>query len=159
MQETTSKNGYRTYPKEFKVQAVVTWLNGNKPAEQVAKELGIKDRRDLNRWKKELIEKGKEAFPGNGRTRGIKGEIKKLERELEAIKLERDMFKKLSHRFAKTLTGHQPNMKNRVQYTKFIFPIIHELRNDFDIIKLCKAMSVQRSGYYKWHDKNIKLKK
>lgn len=53
------------YDKEFKQQAVILFQTSGKSKAQIARDLGISDSA-LNKWCKEFVEQGQEAFPGKG---------------------------------------------------------------------------------------------
>ncbi len=60
---------------------------------QVARDLGISDTR-VHQWRKELAEHGPEAFPGSGHQTAQEEEVRRLKRELEMVKQERDILRK-----------------------------------------------------------------
>ena len=89
------------YSREFKLEAVRQLERGDRPAAELARELGIK-RNQLYKWQEQLKAKGEAAFPGHGRrTQDQEGEIARLKRELEQVKEERDILKKAARYFAK----------------------------------------------------------
>lgn len=91
----------KTFTKEFKLEAVRLLEKGNKPAAELARELGIK-RNQLYKWQEEVASNGAAAFPGRGRPVGDKeAEIARLKRELERVTEERDILKKAALYFAK----------------------------------------------------------
>jgi transposase len=92
------------YPKEFKIEAIRLLNAGDKPASELAMELGVK-RTLLYRWRDQLQEKGGAAFSGRpGRPKNDQlSEIARLKRELEEVKEERDILKKAAAYFAKDL--------------------------------------------------------
>ena len=55
----------KVYTREFKEEAVRLAQTSGKPITQVARELGISDT-SIHQWRKELAQRGKEAFPGSG---------------------------------------------------------------------------------------------
>ncbi|GHO60738.1 hypothetical protein KSB_92130 [Ktedonobacter robiniae] len=55
----------KTYPPEFKWEAVRLAQTSGKPITQIARSLGISDT-SIHQWRKELAEHGPEAFPGSG---------------------------------------------------------------------------------------------
>ena len=83
----------KTYSIEFKREAVRLALTSGKPIAQVARELGISDT-SIHQWRKELAEHGPEAFPGSGHQPAQEEEMRRLKRELEIVKQERDILKK-----------------------------------------------------------------
>ena len=103
----TKKNPQRQrarYTKEFKLEAVRLLERGQKPATQLALELGIK-RNQLYKWQEQLDGKGTaDAFRGPGRRPlDQQSEIEQLKRELTRVTEERDILKKAATYFAKEL--------------------------------------------------------
>ncbi|MFA5812004.1 MAG: transposase [bacterium] len=91
------------YTKEYKAEAVRLLELGEKPASELAMELGIK-RTLLYRWRDQLRGKGEAAFSGSGRPRNDQlSEIARLKKELKEVKEERDILKKAAAYFAKDL--------------------------------------------------------
>ena len=92
------------YPKEFKIEAIRLLNAGDKPASELAMELGVK-RTLLYRWRDQLQEKGDAAFSGcPGRPKNDQlSEIARLKKELKEVKEERDILKKAAAYFAKDL--------------------------------------------------------
>lgn len=90
-----------TYSREFKLEAVRLLERGDRPAAEIARELGIR-RNQLYKWQEQLADKGEAAFPGRGRAAQDRdAEIARLKRELERVKEERDILKKATQYFAK----------------------------------------------------------
>ncbi len=83
----------KTYTVEFKREAVRLAQTSGKPIAQVARELGISDT-SIHQWRKELTEHSSEAFPGSGHQTAQEEEVRRLKRELEVVKQERDILKK-----------------------------------------------------------------
>jgi transposase len=90
----------KIYTKEFKEEAVKLARNSNKPAAQIARDLGISDSA-LYLWQKQLAEKGPDAFPGTGHQSAREEEIRRLKRELEITRQERDILKKVVSIFSR----------------------------------------------------------
>ncbi len=67
---------------------------------QVARELGISDSA-LYHWSKQLSEQGEQAFPGSGHQTAQEEEIRRLKRELEITRQERDILKKVVSIFSR----------------------------------------------------------
>ena len=89
------KKVQKTYSAEFKPEAVRLAQTSGKPSAQVARELGISDT-FIHQWRKELAAHGDEAFPGSGHQTAQEEEIRRLKRELEVTRQERDILKRLS---------------------------------------------------------------
>jgi transposase len=83
----------KTYTTEFKREAVHLAQTSGKPITHIARELAISDTR-VHQWRKELAEHGPEAFPGSGHQTAQEEEVRRLKRELEVVKQERDILKK-----------------------------------------------------------------
>ncbi|ADE12564.1 transposase [Sideroxydans lithotrophicus] len=91
------------FNREFKLEAVRLLELGEKPATQLAMELGI-PRNRLYKWQKELSTKGPEAFQGTGRKPlEQQSEVARLKAELKRVTEERDILKKAAAYFAKEL--------------------------------------------------------
>ena len=89
------------FNREFKLEAVRLLELGEKPATQLALELGI-PRNRLYKWQKELSAKGQEAFQGAGRKPlEQQSEVARLKAELKRVTEERDILKKAAAYFAK----------------------------------------------------------
>jgi transposase len=83
----------RTFTKEFKLEAVQLVKRSNKPLAQIARDLGIADS-TLHHWRKLFTEQGEQAFPGSGHQTVHEEEIRRLKREVETLRQERDILKK-----------------------------------------------------------------
>ncbi len=83
----------KTYTPEFKREAVRLAQTSGKPIMQIARELGISDT-SIHQWRKELAAHSEEAFPGSGHQTAQDEELRRLKRELEITKQERDVLKK-----------------------------------------------------------------
>ena len=89
-----SKNGKRRdFDRAFKVEAVRLVTAEGRTAAEVARELSIQANL-LHRWKRELSEEGKGAFPGKGHQTAEQEELGRLRRELADVTEERDILKK-----------------------------------------------------------------
>jgi transposase len=95
------KKVQRTYTVEFKPEAVRLAQTISKPNAQVARELGISDS-FIHLWRKELATHGDEAFPGSGHQTAQEEELRRLKRELEVTRQERDILKKALIVFSRT---------------------------------------------------------
>ena len=66
---TDKRKPYKTYTKEFKLEAVRLMIKSDKPSSELAAELGVR-RNQLYKWKEQLENKGDDAFPNKlGRPR------------------------------------------------------------------------------------------
>jgi transposase len=90
----------RNYDKEFKINAVKLYKEGNKSLNELANNLGI-PMTTLAGWVKKYQESGENSFVGSGNLLPCNEEIVKLRRELADIKEERDILKKAVAIFSK----------------------------------------------------------
>jgi len=91
------------YSKEFKLEAVRLLNLGEKPASDLAMELGIK-RTLLYRWKDQIAKSGESAFSGPGRPKNNElSELPLLKKENAILREERDILKKAAAYFARDL--------------------------------------------------------
>jgi transposase len=92
----------KSFSKAFKAEAVKLLEQSGRPAADVARELGIR-RNQLYKWQEQMKAKGGGVFPGSGRQSRQSEEVKRLRKELEQVKEERDILKKAAAYFAKEL--------------------------------------------------------
>lgn len=90
----------RTFTNEFKLEAVRLVQSSGKSITQVARDLGIADS-TLHHWCKLHAEQGEQAFPGSGHQTPQEEELRRLRRELEVVKQERDILKKVVHIYSR----------------------------------------------------------
>jgi transposase len=83
----------RTFTREFKLEAVQLAHKSGKSQAQIARDLGIADS-TLHHWCKEFAQAGEKAFPGSGHQTAQEEEVRRLKRELEVTRQERDILKK-----------------------------------------------------------------
>ena len=92
----------RQFTKEFKKEAVEYCLSSKKTAETVARDLGISPH-NLKRWRAQYRKDGELAFPGHGKENLTPQEekVRKLQKELNDVRIERDILKKALAIFTK----------------------------------------------------------
>ena len=83
----------KTYTKEFKLEVIELHAKSGKSMAQIERELDLGST-SISRWKKEFEQEGKNAFPGKGNLSPEQDEIRRLKRELEIVRQERDILKK-----------------------------------------------------------------
>ena len=90
----------RQFSKEFKVEAVRLIVEEGRRTTEVSRELGV-GVNSLDRWKKKYEEGKIEPFPGKGRQSPEDAELRRLKRENERLRMERDILKKAAAIFSK----------------------------------------------------------
>lgn len=94
----------RAFTAEFKLEAVRLAKNSEKPLSQIAREVGIQPSM-LRSWKRQAESRtgltAGDVFPGQGKLSREEEEVRRLRRELEQVKKERDFLKKATVYFAK----------------------------------------------------------
>lgn len=86
----------KKYSKQFKLDAIQLYENGEKSMSQVERELGITDGL-LSKWREDL-QRAKDpgqAFPGNGNLPEHEARIRQLERENAQLRQEKEILKKV----------------------------------------------------------------
>ena len=83
----------RFYSREFKLEAVRLSETSEKTVAQIARDLGVPER-VLSRWRHELREQQEQVFPGKGHQSELEEENRRLKRELDLLKQEREILKK-----------------------------------------------------------------
>lgn len=94
-----NRQPYKQYSREFKVEALRLANAGDKPATQIARELGIRVNR-LYKWKQQLEAEEASGMPAK-RGRPVDGELDRLRRENAKLKDENDLLKKAAIFFAR----------------------------------------------------------
>lgn len=92
----------KSFSPEFKREAVALLARGDRPAADLAREIGI-PRNCFYKWREQLAAKGEAAFPGSGRKSEPDAELAELRREVAQLKEECDILKKAAAYFAKEL--------------------------------------------------------
>jgi transposase len=90
---------YKQYSREFKLEALRLAAIGDKPATQVARELGIRVNQ-LGKWKKQLEAEQAVGAPAK-RGRPVDGDLERLRRENAGLQEEIDILKKAAIYFAR----------------------------------------------------------
>lgn len=94
-----SKKIRKNYSREFKLEAVGLITEKGYSIAEASRNLGI-EYSVLRRWKKQLAEDSQNAFPGKGKQKPADEELRRLKRELDRVKEERDILKKALAYFA-----------------------------------------------------------
>ena len=95
---------YKTYTREFKLEAVRLMETSDRPSSEIARELGIR-RNQLYKWKEQLAKKGDDAFSRNpGRPKKEEqSDLVTLRQENTRLKEENEILKKAAAYFAREL--------------------------------------------------------
>jgi len=92
------KRDRRAFSPEFKIEAVRLVVEGGRPLAQVARELKVRPEQ-LREWRRKLEAAGTVTVPARSET--PEEEARRLRRELEVVRQERDFLKKAAAFFAK----------------------------------------------------------
>jgi len=93
---------YKQYTKAFKLEALRLAEKSDKPATQVARELGLRPNQ-IFKWRAALESKGEAAFSGKGHPADPDPEKTQLRKDLAAAKEEIEILKKAAAYFARDL--------------------------------------------------------
>lgn len=87
----------KSYPEEFKREAVRLMETSGKPIAQIARDLGVNGN-NLYRWRG--LYRSSQRSSSNGSPASVvelEAEVKRLQREVEVLRQERDVLKKAMH--------------------------------------------------------------
>ncbi len=84
----------RRYTREFKLEAVRLYEASGKSMRTIEQELGITPYL-LSKWVQQFREQEAAAFPGKGKLPEKDAELQRLRREVEILRQERDILKKV----------------------------------------------------------------
>lgn len=90
----------RQYTKEFKQEAIRLYETSGKSVRQIEAELGISSGL-LNKWRYRYRANGQQAFVGSGHQTEGEAELRRLKRENEILRQERDILKKALQVFSR----------------------------------------------------------
>ena len=90
----------KNYDNEFKREAIRLVVEEGRKASEVERNLGITPTL-VSRWIREMSEDSEYAFPGEGHLKAPEDKIRKLQRENERLRRERDILKKAIAIFSK----------------------------------------------------------
>ncbi len=83
----------KKFDRQFKLDAVRIVEESDRPIAEVARNLGVPPNM-LYKWRNDFLADAKDAFPGKGNLKPEDAELRKLRRELELVREERDILKK-----------------------------------------------------------------
>ena len=97
--------GRRQFTREFKVEAVRLVRDCGVSIAQASRDLDVHENL-LRNWLKQFEADPRQAFPGPGNMKPEQAEIERLRREVQKLKAERDILKKLiTHRHPDAATS------------------------------------------------------
>ena len=100
---TSKRKPYKTFTKEFKLEALRVMADSGRPASEIAMELGIR-RNQLYKWKEQMNKTGDVASAKKGRPKKQdQSEFANLRQENKRLKEENEILKKAAVFFAKEL--------------------------------------------------------
>lgn len=88
-----AKRKRNRYTREFKLEALRLVETSGKRVAEIERDLGLSSGL-LYYWKKKFSADGEEAFPGSGRLKPEDEELRRLRRENDLLRQERDILKK-----------------------------------------------------------------
>ncbi len=132
----------KTFTREYKLEVIELARTSGKSKAQLERELGLTPGL-IGNWEKALLQAGQDwqqAFPGTGHQTETEAELRRLRRELEIVRQERDILK--SHDCLRQTCGKvRPALK-------FAFMRAH--RAEFEMKIMCRVLGVSCSGYHTW---------
>jgi len=115
---TVKRRPYKTYPKEFKLEAIRLMEESGRPASEVAMQLGIR-RNQLYKWKEQMSKKGDVPSAKKGRPKKEdQSELARLRQENKRLAEENAILKKAAVFFAKELDENTPSSEGTAKNTK-----------------------------------------
>ena len=98
---SVKRKPYTTYSKEFKLEAIRLMNETDRPASQIAMELGIR-RNQLYKWNEQMTKKGDVPSAKRGRPKKAdESEVGKLKRENKRLREDVEILKKAAAYFAR----------------------------------------------------------
>ena len=100
---TEKRKPYKTYTKAFKLEALRLMETTDRPASEIAMQLGIR-RNQLYKWKEQMSKKGDVSSVKRGRPKKEnQSELARLRHENKRLQEENEILKKAATFFAKEL--------------------------------------------------------
>ena len=104
---TTTSNGKKMYNREYKLEVLQLLSQSGKSRSELERELGLYSGQ-INAWEKFLQRDKEQAFPGTGHQTEVDVELRRLRREVEILRQERDILKKqLAYGSSQSSRKHQ----------------------------------------------------
>jgi transposase len=89
----------KQYTREYKVEVLELLKSSGKTKAALERELGLYPGQ-IRTWQKALERDGQQAFPGTGHQTDAEAELRRLRREVEVLRQEREILKKAMGIFA-----------------------------------------------------------
>lgn len=89
----------KRYTREYKREVLELLKSSGKTKSELERELGLYSGQ-IHAWQKALQQDGEQAFPGTGHQTEAEAELRRLRREVEILRQERDILKKAMAIFA-----------------------------------------------------------
>jgi transposase len=83
----------KQHSREYKLEVLELLKTSGKSKAQLERDLGLYPGQ-IKTWQKALAAEGEQAFPGTGHQTETEAELRRLRRELEITRQERDILKK-----------------------------------------------------------------
>ena len=90
----------KSFTRDFKIETVKLVTDSDLTIAEVAEDLGIHPN-TLYRWVSQFGENPEEAFPGKGKQTPEAEQLRQLKREVQRLRMERDILKKAMAIFSK----------------------------------------------------------
>ena len=90
---TKTGSGKRMYNREYKLETLQLLRQSGKSKSELERELGLYSGQ-ISGWEKSLNRNKEQAFPGTGHQTEVDTELRRLRRENEILRQERDILKK-----------------------------------------------------------------
>ncbi len=90
----SNNKAQQVYTSEFKREAIELASTSGQPLAELERELGLSQGL-LKYWVRQAKVDGEAAFPGQGRLKPADEELRRLQREVEILRQERDLLKKV----------------------------------------------------------------
>ena len=91
---------HRKFSREFRQNALQLVMEKGMSVGKVARELDV-HRNLIHKWRRDYLAEGENALAGSGKINTETAEVKRLQKELEEVKEERDILKKALGVFTK----------------------------------------------------------
>src|SRR5665213_1908565 len=139
----SEKRERRSFSAEFKLEAVQLMRSRRAKGvslEQIGRELDVRPNQ-LYRWSRQEEQRAgarpSDVFPGNGNLPSAEEEIRRLKRELEVTRAERDFLGK------RRCSSRRSRGERSDKYA-----CIARHRGEFQVRLMCRVLDVSESGFY-----------